>query len=64
VEIEGTDEKDISVLVGLKATSEVLAEGMKVSINGNEVVITVPKFYILLTLDGRNVFRTSRLYRT
>jgi hypothetical protein len=41
VEIEGTDEKDISVLVDLKATSDVLAEGMKVSLNGNEIVITV-----------------------
>jgi hypothetical protein len=58
VEIEGTDGKDISVLVGLKATSAVLVEGMEVSVNGNEIVITVIQFYTLLILDDGNVFRT------
>ena len=52
------------MLIDLKSTSEIFAESMEVSVNGNEIVITVMQFYPLLILDGGNIFRTSRLYRT
>ena len=41
VEVEGTKGNDIRVDVDLRTTSKDLADGVDVSVNGNEVVITV-----------------------
>ena len=52
--LEGTDKEDIQVLIHWRATSEVLAEGIEISLNNeNEVVITVfsPSPMHLLMVD-------------
>jgi hypothetical protein len=63
VEIEGTKENDISVIVDFEASSNVLAEGLEVSVDGNELIVTVFNYLILeLILDHGDALWTARFY--